>query len=203
MLRLGSLLLFNHKMKTIDILQAAQPYGDRFVNWLNFVLRWENVYNKAGDIIVENDPSDRGGATFAGVDQRSHPTFNFSNPSAKAVAGVYYSDYWAPSKAQQLPCPVGEVVANYAVNMGLGASSRLLQRAINALGGSVGVDGDIGPKTLAAAMCVDPEKLADKIEDLASDRYRSIVANNPSQSKFLKGWLNRNAALEKWWQAFT
>lgn len=190
-------------MKIPDIIQAAHPYGTRFQNWLKFILQWECEYNSTGHIRTENVPGDGGGLTFAGIDKRSHPNFNYENPTPEAVAKCYVNDYWIPSKASSMKFPVGEVVANYSVNMGLGASVKLLQRAVNSCFGDsrlpLVVDGGIGPKTIESANLCDPRNLADLIEDEATKRYRGIVAANPSQSKFLKGWLNRNAALEKWW----
>lgn len=189
------------KMKLEDILEEANTYGPRFVKWLEFVLKWEIVTNEEGNIVVENVSGDRGGTTFAGIDKRSHPNFNFNNPQAKQVSSIYYHDYWFPCKASQLTWPTGEVVANYAVNMGLRQSIKMLQTAINILPGKgeTVVDGIMGPKTLAAANSEDSEELADLIEDEADERYRGIVKANPSQREFLQGWLNRNNALEKWW----
>jgi len=189
------------KMKVKDIIEEAKTYGSRFTAWLAFVLSYEVVLNKKGEIVTENVLGDRGGLTFAGIDKRSHPEFNYNSPTAKAVVKIYYNDYWVRSKAESLGFPVGEVVANYAVNMGLSPAVKMLQTAINILPGkgATVVDGLIGPKTVAAAKDENQEKLADLIEDEADDRYRGIVNARPSQRKFLQGWLNRNDDLEKWW----
>lgn len=189
-------------MKIPDILQAAERYGSRFKNWLAFVLEWECVFNKQGHIITENVLGDGGGITFAGIDHRSHPKFNYLHPTPEAVAATYFSDYWKPSQAEAFKFPVGEVVANFSVNMGLRRAVILLQTAINQLPdrGWCVVDGKIGGQTIGAAAEEDAFELADKIEDEATKFYRGIVAARPSQKKFLQGWLNRNAALERWWR---
>ena len=190
-------------MKPADIIRAGSPYGVRFQNWLYFILRWECEFNKEGNIRTENVPGDGGGLTFAGIDQRSHPKFNYMHPTPEAVAKIYHADYWKPSRSDLLPFPVGEVVANFAVNMGLGRAASMLQSAINMIpaGGSCRVDSSIGPKTIEAARLEDPFVLADLIEDVAGNRYRGIVEARPSQRKFLSGWLNRNRALESWWKS--
>jgi lysozyme family protein len=187
-------------MKIQDIIAAAKPHGIRFQNWLAFVMTWECVLRKDGTIISENDPSDPGGLTFAGIDKRSHPDFNYRNPSADAVVKCYFADYWTPSKAAFMDFPTGEVVANFAVNMGLGASVKLLQRAVNVVSGAnLAIDGGLGQKTLSAANACDSRRLADVIEDEADARYRRIADANPKLRKFLQGWYNRDNALEKWW----
>ncbi len=185
-----------------DILTKARSVqSPRFANWLAFVLRWECEYDRGGHIRTENDPADPGGMTFAGIDRRSHPEFDFKAPDAESVARIYWADYWARSRAEEMPHPVGEVVANYAVNTGIRRASLLLQAAINRTegGGTVRVDGVIGPQTLAAVQAEDPHQLADLIEDSASDFYRGLASARPRMRKFLAGWLNRNRSLEKWW----
>lgn len=188
-------------MKPRDIESAGRVYGKRFSDWLGFVLQWEVEYDGEGNIRTENVSGDRGGLTFAGIDQASHPTFDYANPSAAEVARIFHDDYWNQVCSDTLGFPVGEVVANFAVNMGKKAAVKLLQQAVNTLpaGPSVTVDGVLGPKTIGAAIDEKPESLADLIEDAADSRYRSIVENNPGQRKFLKGWLNRDDALERWW----
>lgn len=189
-------------MKIHDIISAAQPYGLRFQNWLAFILSWECVYNSEGHIVSEDVPGDRGQLTFAGIDKASHPNFDYSSPTPDAVAKCYFNEYWTPSRAGFFEFPIGEVLANYAVNMGLSAGVRLLQKAVNSYLGraELDVDGVLGPKTIAGAKLCNSRRLADLIEDEADARYRRIVQANPSQKKFLQGWLNRNGALEKWWQ---
>jgi len=189
-------------MKIPDILESAGRYGSRFKTWLGFVLVWECAFNRQGDIITENVLGDGGGITFAGIDHRSHPKFNYLHPTPEAVAEVYFAEYWTPVGAESFAFPVGEVVANFAVNMGLGRAVGMLQTAINQLpaGGDCRVDSVLGPRTIEAAGREDPRVLADLMEDVASKRYRDIVKARPSQRKFLQGWLNRNEALEKWWR---
>lgn len=164
-------------------------------------MEWECVYDRKGNIIAENDPKDAGGLTFAGLDRRSHPDFDYSNPNPLVIAGTYFNAYWQKVHAEELRFAVGEVVANFAVNMGRGPAISLLQTAINVLPGkgSTVVDGIMGQNTLAASLTEDPVKLADLVEDEADARYRRIAQINPRNRGFLAGWLNRDNALEQWW----
>ena len=63
----------------------------------------------------------------------------------------------------------------------------------------VNADGAIGPATLAAlaALKDDPKVLIGKMSQYKESFYKAIVASKPDQEKFLKGWLNRVAAVEK------
>lgn len=186
-----------------DIVDESAGYGMRFQRWMRFILNWECEFWADGRTIrTENVPGDGGGLTFAGIDKRSHPDFDYDEPRAADVARIYFGQYWEPSRAEALGFPVGEVVANFSVNMGLRASAKLLQTAVNQLPGkgATVVDGRIGPQTIEAASTEDPERLADLIEDEADERYRDIVRARPSQRKFLRGWLNRDDAVEKWWR---
>jgi len=183
-----------------DIVNASWALNrPRFSAWLLFVLNWECELDSKGQVRLEDVPGDHGGLTFAGIDSASHPDFPFHNPTPSIAARVYFEKYWVKSKAEDFLWPVGEVVANFAVNMGCSAANVLLQVAANTMGAKLTVDGVVGPKTMSAVSSLNPLTLADKIEDEADARYRRIVQANLSQRKFLQGWLNRDDALEKWW----
>ena len=83
-----------------------------------------------------------------------------------------------------------------------GGAGKLLQKTLNnyaqkaGLDVCVDVDGAVGPKTLSAlCQCLDLKGNVSLIcEIYCNEReayYKAIVENNPSQSKFLRGWLNR------------
>ncbi|MBQ6666149.1 MAG: peptidoglycan-binding protein, partial [Synergistaceae bacterium] len=52
-------------------------------------------------------------------------------------------------------------------------------------------DGKFGPKTFAALKACDPLMLAGAVYRQRRRYYEKIVANNPSQRVFLKGWMRR------------
>jgi len=185
-------------MKPSDIVKAASPYGPRFQKWLEFILTWEVEINSHGEIIIENVKSDHGTATFAGIDHASPPNFDYTNPTSTSVAQIYFHDYWSKVSAEALGYPIGEAVANFGVNMGVNRAGRMLQTILGFNPHSGAVDGIIGPKTIAATKSFSTEALACLMIDAGDERYRNIANNTHSQFKFLKGWLNRNAALEKW-----
>ncbi|MFZ8854170.1 MAG: putative peptidoglycan-binding domain-containing protein [Armatimonadota bacterium] len=107
----------------------------------------------------------------------------YSNGNATLTA---YSDAHA--------YPLALALFDTAVNMGVGTAIKLLQRAINDLLPTdkwVTVDGKLGRQTLIATKTLDPYKLTLRLCDRREERYYAIVRANPTQRKFLKGWLNR------------
>lgn len=109
------------------------------------------------------------------------------------AAPIYRRWFWNPIKGDQLPAGVDYIVFDCAVNHGPRNAGKILQRALNR-NRRVGlnVDGIIGAGTLAVALAADANAL---IFDIFRERdifYRKIIAQNPSQDVFFKGWSNRN-----------
>jgi lysozyme family protein len=80
--------------------------------------------------------------------------------------------------------------------MGIGTAARILQAAINFLetGTPIVEDGRIGPMTLAYTdrwTRKDPEALHKTLNGFQFKRYFEIVVRNPSQEKFVRGWMKR------------
>ena len=165
----------------------------RFLHALDFVLQWETVFDRKGNPVAENDPDDPGGLTKFGIDQRSHPHMDIRKLTKQDATAIYHRDYWLPVRAHELPIPVGEVVFDIAVNNGKARAAKWLQEILG-----LEPDGFIGPVTLAAAASADAQALSAKLLARRACFYRNIGKGR--KSKFLKGWLNRNAALASWAQ---
>lgn len=117
---------------------------------------------------------------------------------------LYHHCFWKRLGADDLSRPVGEMLFDQGVNGGLGSARRLLQLAINrclvraaSAPPQLKVDGVIGPLTLDAMNWVlrwgalGMPALTDAFRTEARLRYRAIAASNPSQKRFLNGWLAR------------
>lgn len=177
-----------------------------------------------------NDPADRGGATKYGISLRflaSEGAFDADLDGrrdfdldidgdidwcdvraltrADAVA-LYHRCFWQKLEADQVPAPFGEMLFDQAVNGGLAAAKKLLQRAINHCAmtlrlAPVAVDGVIGKNTLKLMQALllshrcGKAVLAAAFRDFVAERYREIVRRNPAQRRFLKGWLARAGRL--------
>lgn len=125
------------------------------------------------------------------------------------AATLYWRCFWVPVGAEDFARPLGEALFDQAVNGGLLSARKLLQKAVNACiakmpGGKIAplvVDGKIGPTTLATYQRVltwpalGMPSLIGAYREAAQARYRAIVAADPSQRKFLGGWLVRAAKL--------
>lgn len=117
---------------------------------------------------------------------------------------LFHRCFWRRLDADSFPRPVGEMLFDQGVNGGLVAAKKLLQLAVNACLAKyrialppLKVDGDLGEKTRAALDTVIARPAARMpaiiiaYREQAKARYRAIVAADPTQKRFLNGWLNR------------
>lgn len=111
-----------------------------------------------------SDPADTGGETNFGISKRAYPNLDIPNLTPEQAAAIYKRDYWDAINADQLPANIRELAFDAAVNQGVGWTKGALAQAGN-----------------------DPQRFM----QLREARYRDIVAANPSQQKFLAGWMNR------------
>lgn len=182
----------------------------RFEASLAHLLQTEGGYN---DI-----KADRGGATNFGISlnfaQGNSRAFDFDQDNDGDVdkndiklmtrdeaALIYKVFFWDKAGCDRLPVPIDGIVFDQAVNAGVKTAVILLQQAINAtIGKELIVDGDFGKKTEQAALkaIVQKDKFVEVFKAIVVARYKGIVQRNPSQSIFLKGWLNRAAKLGTW-----
>jgi lysozyme family protein len=178
----------------------------RFLTALDFVLRWETVYEKGheGDMrfaIAENVPGDPGGTTKFGIDQRSHPEVNIELLTLDRARQIYDTSYWGPVHAEQLPAGWGEAAFDAAVNCGIGKAIQWLQQTLADTGLYHGaVDGLLGPLTLEAAGKATAVELGFYL-DKRKHFYRRLVIARPEMKKFEAGWLNRMNGLTKFIRA--
>ncbi len=120
---------------------------------------------------------------------------------------LYQRCFWNVLDADRLPKPIGEMLFDQAVNGGISAARKLLQRAINhsLMSAPKGlnapaplkVDGRFGDASQAAMNWVlrNPalgvSALTEDFRSAVRERYRDIVRRYPSQNRFLRGWLAR------------
>lgn len=165
-----------------------------------------------------NEPLDRGGPTNLGITQRTldgwrryHPEFPASvrDLTADHARAIYDRQYWQPAGCDFMPWPLSLAVFDMSVHSGPGRSVEYLQRALNDFGAQLEADGGFGPKTQAALgevlARVGAVAVALRHIDLRRSFLRAIVYGNtalgfkdgnPSQARFLRGWMNRLKRLE-------
>jgi lysozyme family protein len=155
---------------------------ERFESLIRHTLKWEGGYI--------NDPDDRGGETKYGITKRQYPNLDIKNLTVDQAVGIYHKDYWKSYMDEICSYKVAGRLFDLSVNMGHRRPNKLLQHAVNRLGGRLVVDGDIGPKSIAAINACNEDELYKQFYYLAKRRYEKIakIGNN---HKFLRGWMNR------------
>jgi lysozyme family protein len=171
--------------------------ADRFDTALQFCFKWEGGYS--------DHASDRGGKTNYGVtekvfhewlDSRGEPLRPVKEITHDEVRAIYWSDYWLAARCDRLKRQLDLLMFDASVNHGPGGAAKLLQRALNALGETLKVDGAIGGQTFAAIARYETKALAAQYLVERRALFHRIVARDASQGVFLKGWLNRVTDLE-------
>lgn len=118
-------------------------------------------------------------------------------PAVRAETFLHHF-YIAPGFWTLAP-PFDGAMFDQAVNGGTTAAIKILQKALNRQPGQkLVVDGALGKLTRRRFQDVVAGRRAAlmiAVREEAAGRYRSIVAADPSQRKYLKGWLARAARL--------
>ena len=172
-----------------DRTQTNKANGEKFLHEctfhdaMKFTLQWEGGISKD-----PQDPGNAGGnATAYGVTQRAYNSYrkkqgyslkNVTTITNKEVHDLYQIDYFSPLKPKNLSPRHAIALFDTAVNVGVPQAKRLFQKAIQ-----IG-DGDKF-KTLSSFL------------DLRRAFYRKLAKREP-YSRYLKGWLNRTNALERY-----
>ncbi len=148
---------------------------------------------------VSRHPADRGGTSKYGISARSHPGLDIENLTLEQAQGIYEREYWVPSRA-------GEIVATRIstkyfdayVNVGARRAGTVLQEVLNFFTpGACVVDGSVGSKTLTAIQEFTDKRGLDTLTFILAygarlwETYRSLVATDPKQAAFGRGWTAR------------
>lgn len=161
-------------------------------NLAPIIAKWEGGY--------VNDPVDKGGATNMGItlDTWKHIGYDkngdgkitetdiklLNKDDFKAVLRKYW-DKWHADEIKN------QSIANILVDWYWGSGKWGIVIPQRILG--VTADGVVGAKTIQAINNTNQKILFDKIYQARAKFLMDIVKNNPSQKRFLKGWLNRLA----------
>ncbi len=159
---------------------------------IQFVLRQEDALLTGA---ISDSPYDFGGRTRFGVAERFHPeltntTFYTTMPREEALGvaeEIYNKSYCIPLDIVEIKVQdVANALLSFGVNLGPVQAIKEVQRAIG-----VPIDGIMGPVTLGKINSCVPLTLLRALKATMNIFYLQKVEENPSQSVFLTGWLNR------------
>jgi lysozyme family protein len=149
---------------------------------VNFDTAFDRLLGHEGT--YSNDPNDPGGETMWGISKRAYPNLDIANLTRTAAKGIYREDFWQRIHADELPGAVAFQVFDFAVNSGINAAVRYLQRALG-----VADDGYWGPVTQAAMRSAQATDVLLRFNAQRLDYYTRL-STWPS---FGKGWARRIA----------
>lgn len=181
--------------------------------------RWAQLFARL--IKIEggyvNDKFDRGGATKYGIslrfiaieglldlDKDSYADFDINRDGKIDTLDValltpgnaealYLRLFFIETGFWSLPRPFDAALFDFGVNAGTGCAGKILQRALNQFGPPLlQTDGRLGDKTRRMLDLRQREgAVLAKLRTAAADHYRAIIAEDPTQKRFKKGWLKR------------
>lgn len=136
-----------------------------------------------------NDPLDKGGRTQFGISETANPeAWSDGKVTEDEARAIYLQKYVVHPKFNLLPPVLQPLCIDWGVISGPQLVIMKLQAILD-----VGEDGVIGPETLAHLPAL-PEGIIRVNNLLVAERVRQvgrIVSKDPSQSKYVNGWLNR------------
>ena len=145
-----------------------------------------------------NHPLDKGGATKYGVTLNTWKQLGYDKDGNGKIdsedirllnikdATLIIRRYWDMWKADEIVNQsVAELLVDWVYTSG-NWGIRIPQRVLK-----VKEDGIVGKNTLNALNSLNQRQLFDQLFKERERFFRNIVKNNPEQSVFLEGWLNR------------
>lgn len=147
--------------------------------------KWGITLGRYCDVIGVPTP-ERGTAAF-----EKHKAGLFAL-SEEAIRNIYRHSYWDAVRADELRSGLDLMTVDFALNSGPARAVKLMQKLMGNK-----QTGKMDDETLREANGWHTTELIDIYMDAREDFLNGIVAKNPKQRKFLRGWLNRTADVRK------
>ena len=173
--------LHNISIPMDTITKVEKQEMSKFDEIIEVVLEHEGGY--------VNDPKDPGGETNFGIAKRSHPDVDIKNLTKEGAKEIYKEVYWHKNKVESLPEELWHIYFDMCVNQGKSRAVKIIQRAVNGKGGSLTVDGGMGPMTIAAIGKSRVE--LDRVRAYRVKYYADLVTRKPDLERFYFGWFKR------------
>ena len=158
-------------------------------------------FDRAFDYMLENEggygntPGDKGGATKYGITIATLSRWRGYSVSIKEVSEmslaeakeIYYEWYWMANDLLDVGSDaISTALFDIGVVRGLSVPIMYAQDIVG-----VPHDGHNGPVTLKALNAYDPDLFIEHFALRAENGFRAIARRNPTQEKFLNGWVKR------------
>lgn len=172
---------------------------DRFEKFLDYIFEVEGEFT--------DDENDRGGATNFGITEEEAREFGYAgdmrNLTKDFAKNIYLKKYYLGNKLDKvINNKVALSIFDWSFNSGRWATKKAQVTLNSYFGYDLVVDGIFGIKTIKALNEVEEqgksEEFLKNYHNLQRKFYHSVVEYNPTQSDFLKGWLNRVDRKEKY-----
>jgi lysozyme family protein len=153
----------------------------------------EKVLKIEGNFV--NNPLDRGGATNFGITQKTYESYvgrkvsvsEIENMRVDEAREIYKRNYWDAIGGDYITSfPVAYIIFDQAVNRGVSSALRQACKVAEVV-----QEGSINSAIIKAINMYDPELFIMEYLSASEDFYIALVAKDPTQKVFIKGWLNR------------
>lgn len=180
---------------------------------MSFKSAFKSVVGHEGGYV--DDPSDSGGKTIYGITEAVARNYGYNGlmrlmPLALAQ-DIYKTQYWdalSLDEISQINPRIAEELFDTAVNQGVIASGKYLQRSLNVLNdrqrfyADVAVDGIIGPNTLKMFALFDRVRghrghkvLFSMLNCLQGAFYVDLAERREKDERFIFGWFDNRVVL--------
>jgi lysozyme family protein len=151
-----------------------------------------------------NDKFDSGGPTNWGIThddlakwlERPVTQNDVKNLTKDEAKQIYHSFYWSPLNLDSVKDQrISTAIFDIGVVCWIYEAATMSQRALNAFGAGLQIDGHLGPKSVNALNQVSAPLFIRGLSSLVETHFRAIVAVHPNDAVFLNGWVNRSRRL--------
>lgn len=152
-----------------------------------------------------NMKNDRGGPTNYGITigtlsrwlGRKATLEDVKDLPIAVAKDIYMAWYWKPNNLDLVVSTAKAIcIFDIGIVRGIEIGAKYAQEACNAYGHTLKVDGDLGPLSIQAINQTPTFEFVSAYSRRAEKGFCRIVASNPTQQKFLSGWVNRARRLK-------
>lgn len=147
-----------------------------------------DIIEREGGAAATNDPDDGGGRTQYGIAEASNPeAWADGKVTEDEARAIYARKYIIAPGFNKVP---DDALRTQLIDFGVNSGPALAITKLQVVVGST-PDGVLGPDTLAKLGGFEPRRVNNLVAVERIKMIARIVTKNPSQLKFLNGWINR------------